>query len=446
MAVEDYAALEGISAFVYFLLGGITLVLSKRTVNNNWNEKYAAIMFGWYLIFMGLGVLASYLSEMVQLGGGGDINWISKSSQMTVYVASSVRMSLPIAIALIFPYPFLQKKNSLQVAGLFTLIITILASGVFTFSESPGWFIFISLYMFPVLIWGFVYVRFSFKEMFLGDPDARTISSSAGLLIFAFGGVRIVDWLFWLLIPDRWIVTRGLQFWSTVEDFNMTSYFVARGLELSIAITASIAVFVFEGYRNFTHGNSLLSTISHMFFMIGIVSFFVNLSVLDILDQCVYDVCDGLPDSWLIYNTFTNNLAIFLFKPLIIMFVLLNYSLVDTKTDKNGTLARTMVILMVVIVSSTIIEMLQSIIPVGDIITSGILAIGIAAAIGWEENIMRQLLSFQESVNTYLKELDEIILHDYEPRQVRLFTGIMVIILAYNLLMSILHATLELGF
>ena len=128
------------------------------------------------------------------------------------------------------------------------------------------------------------------------------------------------------------------------------------------------------------------------------------------------------------------------------MFVLLNYSLVDTKTDKNGTLARTMVILMVVIVSSTIIEMLQSIIPVGDIITSGILAIGIAAAIGWEENIMRQLLSFQESVNTYLKELDEIILHDYEPRQVRLFTGIMVIILAYNLLMSILHATLELGF
>ena len=105
-----------------------------------------------------------------------------------------------------------------------------------------------------------------------------------------------------------------------------------------------------------------------------------------------------------------------------------------------------MVILMVVIVSSTIIEMLQSIIPVGDIITSGILAIGIAAAIGWEENIMRQLLSFQESVNTYLKELDEIILHDYEPRQVRLFTGIMVIILAYNLLMSILHATLELGF
>ena len=164
------------------------------------------------------------------------------------------------------------------------------------------------------------------------------------------------------------------------------------------------------------------------------------------MDQCVYDVCDGLPDSWLIYNTFTNNLAIFLFKPLIIMFVLLNYSLVDTKTDKNGTLARTMVILMVVIVSSTIIEMLQSIIPVGDIITSGILAIGIAAAIGWEENIMRQLLSFQESVNTYLKELDEIILHDYEPRQVRLFTGIMVIILAYNLLMSILHATLELGF
>ena len=34
---------------------------------------------------------------------------------------------------------------------------------------------------------------------------------------------------------------------------------------------------------------------------------------------------------------------------------------------------------------STIVEMIQSIIPVGEIITSAILAIGIAAAIGWEK-------------------------------------------------------------
>ena len=36
--------------------------------------------------------------------------------------------------------------------------------------------------------------------------------------------------------------------------------------------------------------------------------------------------------------------------------------------------------------------MIQSIIPVGEIITSAILAIGIAAAIGWEKVIMEKFL------------------------------------------------------
>ena len=49
-------------------------------------------------------------------------------------------------------------------------------------------------------------------------------------------------------------------------------------------------------------------------------------------------------------------------------------------------------LVLVVIVSSTIIEMLQSIIPIGELLTSAFLAIGIAAAIGWEHQIMEQFL------------------------------------------------------
>jgi hypothetical protein len=128
------------------------------------------------------------------------------------------------------------------------------------------------------------------------------------------------------------------------------------------------------------------------------------------------------------------------------MYVLLNYSLLDTKTDKNGTLARTMVILMVVIVSSTITEMIQAIVPIGDMITSGIMALGIAAAIGWEEKIMKRLLSFQESVNEYLEELNEIVIFEPDMKQIKQFSSIMFIIIIYDILMSIIHASLKLGF
>ena len=442
MAVEDYNALEGISAFVYLLLGVITLILSRRTKNNSWNEKYAAILFGWYLIFIGLRTFGGYLA-----GGSVDVSdWISDASEMTVWITTSARISIPIMIALIFPYPFLQNKNSIIISGIFTLIFTICLSGTYIFSDQYGFIIFRFVRNIPLLIWGFVFVRFSIRELLMEEEEARIISSSAGLLIFALGGVRIVDWLFWLVMPDRWIVAQDLRLTASIEDFNMGAYLLSRTMELSIAVSASMTIFIFESYRNYRKGSSLLSSISHIFLMIGIISFFVNLSVLDDIDKCVYDVCQGLPDSWIIYNTFTNNLAYFLVQPLIIMYVLLNYSLLDTKTDKNGTLARTMVILMVVIVSSTITEMIQAIVPIGDMITSGIMALGIAAAIGWEEKIMKRLLSFQESVNEYLEELNEIVIFEPDMKQIKQFSSIMFIIIIYDILMSIIHASLKLGF
>ena len=101
---------------------------------------------------------------------------------------------------------------------------------------------------------------------------------------------------------------------------------------------------------------------------------------------------------------------------------------------------------MVVIVSSTITEMIQAIVPIGDMITSGIMALGIAAAIGWEEKIMKRLLSFQESVNGYLEELNEIVIFEPDMKQIKQFSSIMFIIIIYDILMSIIHASLKLGF
>ena len=169
------------------------------------------------------------------------------------------------------------------------------------------------------------------------------------------------------------------------------------------------------------------------------------MSIVDTLQQCIYQTCDGLPESWLIYNTFTNSLAGFLVQPIVIMFVLLNYNLIDTTKEGNGIYARAMVILIVVIASSTLIEMIQSIIPVGEIITSAILAIGIAAAIGWEEKIMEKFLESKNSVSDYLVGIKELVEIEFSKESSKSFTVAMGSILAFAFILAVLHSALGLG-
>ena len=141
-------------------------------------------------------------------------------------------------------------------------------------------------------------------------------------------------------------------------------------------------------------------------------------------------------DRWLIYNTFTNTTAGYLIQPLLLMYVLLNYNLVDTSEDGNGLFARAMVIVLVVIASSTLIEMIQSIIPVGEIITSAVLAIGIAAAIGWERRIMEKFLESKESTTLYLENLREIQLADFSENESDVLQTTALTIIIFGLILK----------
>ena len=84
---------------------------------------------------------------------------------------------------------------------------------------------------------------------------------------------------------------------------------------------------------------------------------------------------------------------------------MLNFNLLDVKSGTNGMYAKAMILVLVVIVSSTVIEMIQSIIPIGELLTSAVLAIGIAAAIGWEHVIMEKFLNEKNKTVDYLKTL-----------------------------------------
>ena len=447
----DFASLAAISASVNIILGAIALVLASRTKTNEWSELFAAKLLGWFLVFQGLYMFSGYL-QGYDLWTGPSTYGVRESPKITpafrfFQMSANVTMSAGTAIActmcLFFPYPFIQKKNAEQVVAGLILLFTMAFSGLtiyFPYEAGTIRRVFLTL---PFLVWGFVYVRFSIKELRHDNEGARAVSSASGLLILAIVGYWLTDWLLWITIPERWstpVWVSGLG-----ADTNVDLFFVRMALALGISTCCLLAMFVFEGLRVTKKGNSFLTSLTFGFFVVGIISFIADLSIFGVLEDCIYRTCDGLPESWLIYNTFTNTLAGYLVQPIVLMFVLLNYNLVDSGTDENGGYARAMILVLVVIVSSTLIEMIQSIIPVGEIITSAILAIGIAAAIGWEKVIMEKFLVGRNSTVEYLRTIDEIKPLEFQDRPaVSLKVSIMTVF-AFAFILCVLNAALGLG-
>ena len=71
------------------------------------------------------------------------------------------------------------------------------------------------------------------------------------------------------------------------------------------------------------------------------------------------------------------------------MYVMLNYNIVDTDTGWGLVIGRTTGLLLILVTSSTLIELIQLILPVPEMITSAVFAAGVVAFIGWEEKIMK---------------------------------------------------------
>tara|TARA_B100000575_G_C23121500_1_gene649100 strand:+ start:213 stop:1565 length:1353 start_codon:yes stop_codon:yes gene_type:complete len=448
---SDFRSLEAISAMVNIILGTITLILASRTKKNAWNELFAAKLLGWYFIFMGISMMSNYLQGQELWRGPSTYTFVEASentkwlrfNQMVENVTFSAAVAIMCSIPLFFPYPFLQSESGERIVSVFILLFTLVVSGfsiLFPFETSMVRF---GLRIVPLAILGFVYVRFSMKELKYGEEGARSISSSSGLLILAMNANWMTDWLWWITILEKWSTPVWVN--SIGPDAPLEIFFIRQSLNLGVTTTCLLAIFFFEAIRTMKKGNSVLSSLSFGFFIVGIISWIADYSILDTLENCIYATCDGLPEEWLIYNTFTNNLARYIVGPIVLMFILLNYDLVDTKSDENGSYARAMVIVLVVIATSTVIEMIQSIIPIGEIITSAILAIGIAAAIGWEKAIMEKFLSTKNSTSNYLMDIKEILHLEFNAQSHKMFMTSIATIMAFTFILSLLNAALGLG-
>ena len=186
---------------------------------------------------------------------------------------------------------------------------------------------------------------------------------------------------------------------------------------------------------------SPFGVLTFIIFVIGFIAGLADYAVLDIVLSCYETACEDFPSAYSIWYDFTSEALVYLYTPILFMFILLHYDIVDTKREENRWLIRILVILLLLIVSSTILELIQSFLPIPDMISSAALAIVVGIFIGWEEKIVSSLIegsaSIQDTVPDFLGEGD-----GQEEFSVRTFNIVFGCLTAFILVISVLFTGL----
>lgn len=384
-----------VAAIVNLILGISTLLLIHRSSNQIWNERLSAILIGWMLIFSGGVYLTEAIMESFQNpeywdGGpseGGDLK--HDIPLFIMFSLNSLVACLMFIIPLFYPFPLLREENTIRklfiAVGCFTILFPILM--FFYGVQLSGFLSALSLSGFA--IWLMVYIRFNRLEIAEGNPRHRSIAVASLLLIIGLFGSNMTWWLSELLLLNNDFVTRytiGMETDSNILRFLNLSYLLVLG-------SVALVVLAFgETRRILSKGASGVTWLVGTIVVMGVVFAIADLLVLDITKSCYETACEDFPKWYLILFDIGSQTLHYLFRPILFMYVILNFNLVDVKAEKNSFTIKIVVVMMLLIVSSSITEMIQSVIPISQLVSAALMAMAIAAFIGWEEKLLDKVV------------------------------------------------------
>ena len=430
-----------IAAVVDLVLGIATLSILSRSQGASANNRIVGCVLGWILVFLGLSYIMTSVLEF-RYGALEDFSAVdtSKVGGTFAFTAKNLFLSssymLMVLLPFFFPFRLINKEWDLW----FLLAGVCVASGAFTalhlmtdfkhfqvenFLLIPGYVVLISMYL-----------RFVITEVRDSDERLRKISVVVGLLLMGIHGETMTYWLSQVLsINDLFFQRQSIQNGLSISG----AAWGGINTRLTMGATAMLVLFSGEVWRSFKFGLSPFGVLTFVVFIIGFIAGLADVAVLDVVRSCYETRCEAFPAAYSIWYDFTSEALVYLYTPILFMFILLHYDIVDTKSDENRWLIRIIVILMLLIVSSTILELIQSFLPIPDMISSAALAIVVGVFIGWEERIVNSLIdgsaSVRETVPDFVRpEMDE------NAASTRLFNlvfgGVTVFILIISLLFT----------
>ncbi len=440
--MAEQESIVPVAAIVCFLLGVTTLILLNRSKNRIWMDKLAGLMLGWCLIFFGL----RYAAATIQETGFVEILYPNSASEYDIfqylyYSFTIAAFSILALFPFIYPYPILQKESSIKLVGPITFIlglVIIITMMLTEYRYNTFWQV-LTIPCFVITIP--VYFRFLSEEMRNNDDTARRMSLAAGIILVAFFGSQMTWWLAQLIsINDEFIGRFAIE--AGVKSHSYLPNLIGDTVVNSLGSIAILSLVAGETWRANKKGITSFTIVIFLILLVGIISGIADIAVLNIVDSCMYTECEDFPRSYSIWYKFTTEALLLLFTPLMVMYILLHFDVIDTEAENNQWMTRIIVILMLLIVSSTMIELLQSFLPVSQMVSSAILAMVVAIFIGWEERIMSSLIGEGESVSKKLKSLGELHETNIDDEELQVFSKLMGVLTTIIIILCWLYSSI----
>ena len=199
-----------------------------------------------------------------------------------------------------------------------------------------------------------------------------------------------------------------------------------------------------ELWRAYHKGINGLSVSVGTVFIVGVMWFLLTLVVKDTATSCVDTICVAWDQSFIDWYAFTFQVAVYLIVPLIFMFIILNYNIVDTDTNQSKVITRIMVLLLLLVATSSLIEMIQIVLPIPEMVTSALFAGGVVLFIGWEEKIMNKMITDKSNSVQAIKSIMLLNNPDIDTKDYRVFSVAIISLIIYGLLLSVLFDSMGL--
>ena len=377
MAVDGLLAVGGILSLALGVSGLILVKTQKLEVI--WNKRFAAQLLCW--IFICKGVANSLRS----------IGYDTEFWRVVLYGGhfnDQIFGGLILLIALIFPVPILRtrKQFNIGVAVILAYCLLMMGAAVFMKINTPL-AAFTGLYLIPGFIWTLVYLKFRFMKGQEDNEEIQGVADVAVLLLVLMIGHILFRWVGMFAGSDYF------YFMDLYGGNFANDYLWSQGL--ASAVIFGLVILCGEIYQASQGRVRTTSYVVFTYMAIGVLSHIVFRNV-ELFGSgggtFTGTELEGLSSWQQVWTEITTTLHFTMMRPILGLYILFRYGLIRISED-NEQVGKATAIVLIVVATSALLEIVQSLIPLTEMLSAGILGIAIAFGIGWEERSFQSLIS-----------------------------------------------------
>ena len=393
MAVDGLLAVGGILSLALGISG--LILLKRQTQEIIWNKMIAGQLISWIFVCKGIA------NSVRSLGFDGEFY---RFMLLAPHFSDLVFSGSIVMISLVFPIPLLRDKSKLKIGSIIVIsyvIIQTMSAVIFGLDNplaSVG-----ESYIIPGFIWTVTYVKFRFMKDLQNDEQVQQVADLCILLI-----MLVVGHLFF-----RWVgMYTGAHYFYFMDLYTSNNFLADYLWYMGLASAAIFGVILFFGeiYAATQGRVRFASYFVFVYMTIGMVTHVI----LSGTGSSNWGGGTGggagyslLQETW---SVITASLHFTMMRPILGMFILFRYGIIRI-SEENQQIGRTMAIVLIVVATSALLEIIQSLMPITEMLSAGILGIAIAFGIGWEERSFEKLIANPKrfplrTKGTYVPELE----------------------------------------